>query len=931
MSLHCSLSVLLVTGFLALSACGPAAHRGGSASSTGIVHVAIMAIHEVDVVDVERGLVVPRQTVLITGNRISAVEPAADVRIPAGATVVEARGAYLIPGLWDMHAHSASDRVTRGAMLSMYVANGVTGVRDMHADCFEPCAEDRSTIAQVNGWRRDIAAGRLVGPRIVAASDALNGPAPGEPSSVQMPASGEEGRAIVGLLQQRGVDLIKIYDMLPRTAYFALAPEAVRLGIPFAGHVPVEVRASEASDAGQRSMEHLVGILEACSDREDELRPQAIAQLKSETPRVLSTVLLMADSYSEERCAALFANFVANGTWQVPTLLVHDKAARLAWRDDWRLRYVPTEERAVWDELQQYEIETLWGMDPEGFARLYRVMSGIVLAMHRAGVRILAGSDAAWVGAFPGFSLHDELELLVAAGLTPAEALRAATLGPAQYLDATDSLGSVAPGRLADLVLLEANPLEDVRSTQRIRAVVTDGRFFDRHALDGLLAEVEAAADGGAFVHGAPSANESEIEGHMGRFVRALNDESVRFLEPLYAEGATLRLPDGGILRGREAIMRDYFRGNVARIRGLVPTSSVLSEDERGVTLITGYTARIAPATTATQGSFSTTWVRQPEGGWMIVDGTFDVPGYTGSAAAGRIRSGMFDSDGVQLHYVDFGGDGVPILFVHSGDRTGYTFMEFAPRFSDGHHVLAISQRGAGLSGGDPAPGVPARILAGDIVALLDALEIESAVIAGQWANLLIHLAEEYPHRVAGLVFLESHAVGEPDEEVAAQDPIGVVGMLRLNRAALWGTDPNEPDASQLDLSRYRQAGARLDVPALSFVMDAASPDDDWEQVLGLARLAETSTALFPDADVRAYFQRLAVDVDMQHQGRVFWHDVVAPAQQAREQALERALGDRLRVIRVEPRAVGYGYRDAPDVLYPHLRQWLDELRSTKR
>jgi hypothetical protein len=118
---------------------------------------------------------------------------------------------------------------------------------------------------------------------------------------------------------------------------------------------------------------------------------------------------------------------------------------------------------------------------------------------------------------------------------------------------------------------------------------------------------------------------------------------------------------------------------------------------------------------------------------------------------------------------------------------------------------------------------------------------------------------------------------------------------------------PNEPDAGRLDTSRHRQAGARLEVPALSFVTEAASPDDDWEQVLGLARLAQTSTSLFPDADVQAYFQQLAVDVDMQHHGHVFWSDIVAPAQQAREQALERAFGDRLRVIQVQPRAVGYG------------------------
>jgi parallel beta-helix repeat protein len=532
MHLSPALPILLLAACVSLP-------QGGS-----ITEPVSLAFTRVNVVAVESGRVLPEQTVLIAGNRIAAVGPSARMRIPPGTQVVGAQGRYLIPGLWDMHVHSSSDRITRATMLPMYVANGVTGVRDMHADCFEPCAADRSTIAQVNGWRRDIAARRLTGPRIVAASTALNGAPPGAPSTVHTPASEDDGRAVVRLLRQRGVDFIKTYDLLPREAYYGLADEAKRQGMQFAGHVPVEVRASEAADAGQRSMEHLVGVLEMCSEREDELRPQFIAQLGSEAPRILSSVLLMADSFSEERCAALYSTFVANGTWHVPTLLVHDKAARMRWRDDPRLSYVTLAERAVWEEIQKYEVETLWGADPGGFARLQRVMSDIVFAMHQAGVRILAGSDAAYVGAFPGFSLHDELELLVAAGLRPAEALRAATMGPAEYLEATDSLGTVAPGKLADLVLLDANPLEDIRNTQRISGVVANGRYFDREALDRLLADVEtAAAPASDTVHVAPPTGERDRD-------RASVLTALEQVQP----GGTVQFAPGTYLIGGEII-----------------------------------------------------------------------------------------------------------------------------------------------------------------------------------------------------------------------------------------------------------------------------------------------------------------------------------------------------------------------------------------
>jgi dihydroorotase-like cyclic amidohydrolase len=185
--------------------------------------------------------------VLVLGNRITVVGPADSVPIPAGARVVEARGQYLIPGLWDMHVHSSSDSITRETFLPLYIANGVTGVRDMAADCFEPCHELEPSFEHVLQWRRDIAAATLVGPRIVAASPMIQSPPRGEPSSMARPATAAEARALVRRMKDRGVDLLKSYNGLSREAYFALAEEARRQGIPVAGHVPVAVRATEAT------------------------------------------------------------------------------------------------------------------------------------------------------------------------------------------------------------------------------------------------------------------------------------------------------------------------------------------------------------------------------------------------------------------------------------------------------------------------------------------------------------------------------------------------------------------------------------------------------------------------------------------------------------------------------------------------------------
>ncbi len=467
-----------------------------------------LAISPVTVVDVAEAVLRPHQTVIVSGDRIAAVGEAGVVEVPAGAVVIDGSGKFVIPGLWDMHVHTGNDRNAREIVYPLLVAHGVTGFRNMQGDCFD-CPPDFS-IERVDARRRAVAAGELVGPREVASSDFAGSHEQAarrstEGSSPEAPATEADARAFVRLVKERGVDFIKIYDMLPREAYFALAEEANRLGLPFAGHVPVTVRASEASDAGQASIEHPddFGILTECSSREDDLRARMIAEFDeaemgarytSEGPAILPLMLEMVETYDPDKCARLAARFARNGTWVGPTLMVQRLPSELGagWREDPYARFlIPAERR--WFEWAEETYARDLG-DAEEQVPVSRWLRQVTRAMHGAGVPILAGTDAGETGVFWGVSLHQELELLVSAGLTEAEALRAATLGPAEFLEATDSLGTVESGKVADLVLLEANPLEDISNTQRIAAVVFRGRHLDRIDLDALLEEAAAAA-----------------------------------------------------------------------------------------------------------------------------------------------------------------------------------------------------------------------------------------------------------------------------------------------------------------------------------------------------------------------------------------------------------------------------------------------------
>lgn len=489
------LSVLPV-GFL-LTACTQPKASVSAPDPTSDRHRQCVAISNVTIIDPLHASVAPNMTVIVAGSRITAVAPAKSLRPPAGCKLVDGTGKYLLSGLWDMHAHlfytgPNGGRIhRRDVYFPLYVANGVTGLRNM----FTTPAD----LMLVNTWNRDIARRTMIGPHIDPVAVPLDGRPKTYPSMIEV-ATPTAARDAVDSLLRNGLRTIKIASRLSREAYFAVADEVQRQKAILVGHLPVAVRAAEASDAGQRSIEHFSTFIVACSADEEALMRanQEIEEAYGQGVRVGSRpgeiLRQTAQTFSPQKCAALGKQFARNGTWLTPTLV--QSLSRLIPPEealaDPRLRYLPPAVALRWrNRFQALRAEGNVAAAPSRPNALH----AIVVALRRAGAGILVGTDANWdlPSIFPGFGVHDEMELLVRAGFTPMEALEAATANPARYLNATKSYGSVEAGKIADLLLLNANPLEDIHNTREIRAVVVNGTLLDRSALDRMLSEVEAA------------------------------------------------------------------------------------------------------------------------------------------------------------------------------------------------------------------------------------------------------------------------------------------------------------------------------------------------------------------------------------------------------------------------------------------------------
>jgi hypothetical protein len=438
-----------------------------------LLFLQLVAVTNATVIDPGTGTVRRDMTVLVRGARIEQVAPARSVRVPGGARVIEGAGRYVIPGLWDMHVHM--DVPGGRALLPLYVANGVTGVRDMDGE-----------LSRLRTFQREVAAGAIAGPRMVLAGPYLAG------QRVPLPhilvRTPEDVAPALDSLARIGVDFVKVHNGIPPAAYFAVAREARRRGLAFAGHVFPPVTPLQASDSGQRSLEHLSGFPNRCEGGDSAV-----------IARGMPLQRFLFGSCSAEDQRPVHARLARNGTWVTPTLVVQTEVARPGVRplpNDSLLHYFGDSLQALWRLVMP-----LPAAPPPGAVEAGTLLFGkrltLVRALRDAGVPLLTGTDAPLRASPPGFAIHDELAFLVRAGLAPMEALRAATWEPARYLAGTDSLGAVAAGRVADLVLLDADPLADIANTRRIAAVVAGGRVYDARAREALLAGVRRAARGG--------------------------------------------------------------------------------------------------------------------------------------------------------------------------------------------------------------------------------------------------------------------------------------------------------------------------------------------------------------------------------------------------------------------------------------------------
>ncbi len=410
---------------------------------------ASIAIQDVSIVDVETASVHPHMTVVITGENITMVRAAGATQLkelPASTRIVNGAGKFLIPGLWDMHVHLWY----RENQLPVFLAFGVTGVQDMGSDF------DR-TMA----WRHDIDSGKAIGPHIVTPGSPVDGqPSDDAKLPVLRATTPADARQAFDRLWNMDVDFIKVLSGLSRDAYFALAEQCRHWNVRLEGHIPTSITAWEAIEAHQASLEHLFGVMKSVSTDEEAVR--FFDQCERRGVRISPTLVL----------------------WQ---RMAHVADEHLA--NDPRLKYVPASIRKSWPPLKDDEDGAAFRKQIEGIYRLARIAT-------RTQVQVLAGTDTGDPYTIPGATLHDELEQLVAAGLSPHQALAAATIAPARFLEYDDSMGTIEPSKVADLVLLDANPLIDIRNTRKIAAVFSRGKYYSRRRLDEILASA-----GGIVVH----------------------------------------------------------------------------------------------------------------------------------------------------------------------------------------------------------------------------------------------------------------------------------------------------------------------------------------------------------------------------------------------------------------------------------------------
>ncbi len=435
---------------------------------------ASVAITHVTVIDGSEGAPLNDVTVLISGNRIRSVSHDAP---PDGATIIDGTGKYLIPGLWDMHMHVS---LLRGPdILPVFLGWGITGVRDM------------GSPDSIFAWRDQIAEGTRVGPRIVSAGLAFVNQEPGDITPTSwgrgIMSAANAAEAVNHLAAK--ADYLKIQDsFMARDVWFALARQAAARNLKVAGHVPFGLTLEEAIDSGLTSIEHTLGLAPAFTTREAELRSRVMAASAADRyPALFAADAEAVGEIDDARVQAIAALMIKRGVALDANLKDLESEAFATsgrWNNDRRLNGLAPELVKEWRDgaARDFSPASLTNLQ-----KTFAAMPALIARLHGLGVMVVAGTDAGAMFDFPGSDLHHELELLVEGGLTPLQALQTATVNPARYMGFADSLGVVRDGFVADLVLLDADPLQNISNTRRIHAVVRDGRIYDRAQLQAMV------------------------------------------------------------------------------------------------------------------------------------------------------------------------------------------------------------------------------------------------------------------------------------------------------------------------------------------------------------------------------------------------------------------------------------------------------------
>ena len=395
-----------------------------------------LVIKDVSVIDVVTGSALSNQTLIIQDDLITAMGSSLETKMPDNFKIIDGKGKFVIPGLWDMHVHL---EIAGEKSLPFFIANGVTGVRDMGANSF----------LSLKGWREQIDKGLLIGPHIIAAGPMLDGPFVTTQLRVTVKADAE-ARLAVDSLVALGVDFIKVHQQISKEAYLAVADQAKKHNISLVGHLPTSITIEEAIEAGQKSIEHIFGVPDTSS--------------------------------------VGYSLISKSGTRVTPTLIFIQQIAKyheLSVLNDARYNTLSPSLRTFWKTQLSG-----WGESVDKTIDLMKTLLPIMLnrteLLNNAGVQLLAGTDLAGVYIYPGSSLHEELELLVTAGLSPLEALRTATLNPAKLFGTEQTMGHIQVGKKADLVLLNSNPLRNISNTKDIYMVIFNGYLYDQKKIKAL-------------------------------------------------------------------------------------------------------------------------------------------------------------------------------------------------------------------------------------------------------------------------------------------------------------------------------------------------------------------------------------------------------------------------------------------------------------